>query len=43
MENLNADTFYKVEVRAHNDIGFSLPSELIFKTAIGKFLHGFRK
>ncbi|XP_050443303.1 fasciclin-2 isoform X2 [Adelges cooleyi] len=35
MENLNADTFYKVEVRAHNDIGYSVPSELVFKTAMG--------
>jgi len=35
MDNLNADTFYKVEVRAHNDIGFSVPSELVFKTATG--------
>lgn len=34
MDNLHADTFYKVEVRAHNDIGFSVPSELVFKTAI---------
>ncbi|XP_050056028.1 fasciclin-2 isoform X4 [Aphis gossypii] len=33
MDNLNANTFYKVEVRAHNEIGFSVPSELVFKTA----------
>lgn len=36
MDNLNANTFYRVEVRAHNDIGFSVPSELVFKTATGK-------
>ncbi|XP_015370369.1 PREDICTED: fasciclin-2-like [Diuraphis noxia] len=33
MDNLNADTFYRVEVRAHNEIGFSVQSELVFKTA----------
>jgi len=38
MDNLFADTYYKVEVRAHNDIGFSVPSELVFKTAIGEYL-----
>ncbi|CAI6366710.1 unnamed protein product [Macrosiphum euphorbiae] len=35
MDNLNADTFYRVEVRAHNEIGFSVQSELVFKTATG--------
>ncbi|XP_025420023.1 fasciclin-2-like isoform X1 [Sipha flava] len=35
MNNLNANTFYKVEVRAHNEIGYSVPSELVFKTAAG--------
>lgn len=38
MDNLNANTFYKVEVRAHNEIGFSVPSELVFKTATGEYL-----
>lgn len=37
MDNLNANTFYKVEVRAHNEIGYSVPSELVFKTAAGKY------
>lgn len=37
MDNLHADTYYKVEVRAHNEIGFSVPSELVFKTAMGKY------
>lgn len=37
MDSLNADTFYKVEVRAHNDIGYSVPSEIVFKTAMGKY------
>lgn len=40
MDNLHADTYYKVEVRAHNDIGFSVPSELVFKTAMGKYGQG---
>ncbi|XP_050547079.1 fasciclin-2-like isoform X1 [Daktulosphaira vitifoliae] len=35
MDSLNADTFYKVEIRAHNEIGYSVPSELVFKTAMG--------
>lgn len=38
MDSLNADTFYRVEVRAHNEIGFSRPSELVFKTAMGKHI-----
>lgn len=37
LKNLHANTFYKVEVRAHNEIGFSVPSELVFKTAAGEF------
>jgi len=37
MDNLNADTFYRVEVRAHNEIGFSVQSELVFKTATGEY------
>lgn len=36
LNDLNANTFYKVEVRAHNEIGFSVPSELVFKTAAGE-------
>lgn len=41
MDNLNADTYYKVEVRAHNEIGYSVPSELVFKTATGKCSRGY--
>lgn len=37
MTNLNPNEFYKVEVRAHNLIGYSVPSELYFKTATGKY------
>lgn len=33
LSNLFADTFYKVELRAHNAIGYSLPGQIILKTA----------
>lgn len=36
---LHADTFYKVELQAHNMIGYSIPGRAIFKTARGKFQH----
>lgn len=35
MENLKANTYYKVEVRAHNDIGFSMDATMLFQTAAG--------
>ena len=35
MTRLKANTFYKVEVRAHNDIGFSLDATMLFQTAAG--------
>jgi len=35
LRNLQPDTFYKVEVRAHNYIGFSVPGQLVVKTARG--------
>lgn len=35
MMRLKANTFYKVEVRAHNDIGFSLDATMLFQTAAG--------
>ncbi|XP_065563223.1 fasciclin-2-like isoform X2 [Artemia franciscana] len=37
MKNLKPDTFYKVEIRAHNAIGFSEPTGIIVKTAKGSF------
>ncbi|XP_065563169.1 fasciclin-2-like isoform X3 [Artemia franciscana] len=33
IKNLKPDTFYKVEIRAHNAIGFSEPTDIIVKTA----------
>lgn len=36
IKNLKPDTFYKVEIRAHNAIGFSEPTEIIVKTAKGE-------
>ncbi|GBL80909.1 Fasciclin-2 [Araneus ventricosus] len=35
MTRLKANTFYKVEVRAHNDIGFSQDATMVFQTAAG--------
>nr|XP_031830862.1 fasciclin-2-like isoform X1 [Nomia melanderi] len=35
LKNLVSDTFYKVELRAHNKIGFSQPGTSKFKTARG--------
>ena len=35
------NTFYKVQVKAHNDLGFSSASVIIIKTATGEwFLAG---
>ncbi|XP_076050784.1 fasciclin-2-like isoform X3 [Oratosquilla oratoria] len=34
IEGLQSDTHYKLELRAHNEIGFSTPAEAIIKTAI---------
>ncbi|XP_076639509.1 neural cell adhesion molecule fasciclin 2 isoform X2 [Colletes latitarsis] len=33
LKDLNSDTFYKVELKAHNAIGFSKPGSAKFKTA----------
>ena len=35
MKNLKADTLYRVELRAHNVIGFSSPAEILLRTAKG--------
>ncbi|XP_021918912.1 fasciclin-2 isoform X4 [Zootermopsis nevadensis] len=35
LKNLVPDAYYKIELRAHNKIGFSLPGEVIIKTARG--------
>jgi neurocan core protein len=37
LQNLVADTYYKIELRARNKIGFSTPGEVIIKTARGKY------
>ncbi|KAK9512568.1 hypothetical protein O3M35_000965 [Rhynocoris fuscipes] len=41
VKDLAADTYYKIELRAHNSIGYSTPGQVILKTARGneiKFL-----
>lgn len=35
LRGLAPDTFYKVEIRAHNYIGFSVPGQVVVKTAQG--------
>ena len=37
LRNLIADRHYKIELRAHNKIGFSTPGEVVIKTARGKY------
>ena len=37
MKNLKADTIYRIELRAHNVIGFSAPAEILLRTAKGTF------
>jgi hypothetical protein len=37
LRNLIADKHYKIELRAHNKIGFSTPGEVVIKTARGKY------
>jgi hypothetical protein len=36
LTKLRPNTFYKVELRARNVIGYSLPGQVIFKTARGE-------
>ena len=38
MKNLKPDSFYRVELRAHNVIGFSAPAEIFLRTAKGQSL-----
>ncbi|KAG4069565.1 hypothetical protein HA402_006931 [Bradysia odoriphaga] len=38
MSGLSGDTYYRIEVRAHNAIGFSQPSPLLMRTARGSDL-----
>lgn len=37
LKDLNSDSFYKIEVRAHNIIGLGKPGVVYIKTARGKF------
>lgn len=37
MSHLDAGTYYRIELRAHNAMGFSQPSTLMLKTARGEF------
>lgn len=37
MNNLEADTYYRIRLRAHNLIGYSASSEMYMKTARGKW------
>jgi hypothetical protein len=37
LKDLIADKHYKIELRAHNKIGFSVPGEVVIKTARGKY------
>lgn len=37
LNTLHSDTFYRVELQAHNMIGYSVPGRATFKTARGKF------
>jgi neurocan core protein len=39
MKNLKADTIYRIELRAHNVIGFSAPAEILLRTAKGQFFY----
>lgn len=37
LNDLNSDTYYRVELRAHNAIGYSAPTNVYVKTARGEF------
>jgi hypothetical protein len=37
MRDLKADTYYRIELKAHNAIGYSAPASLQMKTARGEF------
>jgi hypothetical protein len=36
LRDLTSDTYYRVELRAHNAIGFSTPTNFLLKTARGE-------
>lgn len=37
IQGLRPDTFYRIELRAKNDIGYSRPSDIVIKTANGEY------
>lgn len=39
MRSLQADTYYRIELMAHNAIGFSKPAHVLMKTARGESDH----
>lgn len=41
IEGLTANSHYKIELRAHNDIGYSTPAEAIIKTGNGMWCSEF--
>lgn len=36
LNELSSDTYYRVELRAHNAIGFSIPTNIYLKTSRGE-------
>lgn len=42
LSNLRPDTYYRIELRAKNAIGYSSPAELVIKTAKGESSRGRR-
>lgn len=36
MTDLRGDTYYRIQIRAHNAIGFSKPVTLVMRTAVGE-------
>lgn len=36
MTDLRGDTYYRIQIRAHNAIGFSKPVILLMRTAVGE-------
>ena len=41
LRDLSADTYYRVELRAHNAIGYSSPTHFLLKSARGESSHSF--
>ena len=39
LKELKASTLYRVELRAYNEIGYSLPAEILVRTAKSESLH----